>query len=120
MAVRIAGAIQSKVFLDSQRKRKLASVLADMAKMVDSDTNGVFLGDAPINLEGAEKVTDKVLRKFFVDISDGKVRVPGPVYRDMRCFVHNLLNIIVSQGIDTARRLGCSTLHADLFTDGLV
>ena len=67
-----------------------------------------------------ENLEDKVLRKFFVDISDGKVRVPGPVYRDMRCFVHNFLNIIVSQGIDTARRLGCSTLHADLFTDGLV
>ena len=41
-AVRIASAVQTKAFLECERKAKLTCILDDMAKMADDDVRSVF------------------------------------------------------------------------------
>ncbi|CAK0801151.1 unnamed protein product, partial [Prorocentrum cordatum] len=106
LAVRMSGSIQTKTFVASKRKRRLANVLDDLAKLAGS----VYDGDASVDWVGCDELSDFLFRKFISAEKSEKIRVPAAAFRDMRCFTFHFLDAFLSQGVESARRCGKNTL----------
>ncbi|CAK0799279.1 unnamed protein product, partial [Prorocentrum cordatum] len=106
LAVRMSASIQTKTFVASKRKRRLANVLDDLAKLAGS----VYDGDAPVDWVGCDELSDFLFRKFISAEKSEKIRVPAAAFRDTRCFTFHFLDAFISQGVESARRCGKSTL----------
>ena len=116
LAIRLSSSIQTKIFAKSQRTRRLASVLADLARLEENGVKGIYAGEASVDWACCDGVSNFLLRKFFTSACTGmiKLRVPMAAFKTMRCFMLYFLEKFLSQGINAAIAAGTSDVTKEL------